>query len=110
MGPALTGGLLSLIGCGLTAIVTNAIIGPNVFSSMLHSIDLYVGIPLFAGFVAYDTHVAIEMYKNKDPDHLGCSANMYLDFMNILVRMIELMSKFKKDWGLFIHNHNKNWF
>lgn len=96
-GPALTGGLLSLIGCGLTAIVTNAIIGPNIFSTMLHSIDLYVGIPLFAGFVAYDTHVAIEMYKRGDPDHLGCSANMYLDFMNILVRMIEIMSKFKKN-------------
>jgi FtsH-binding integral membrane protein len=96
-GPALRGGLLSLLGCGLTSIVMYSLFGPNMFTTIGHSIDLYLGIPLFAGFVAYDTHVAIEMYKQKDPDHLGCSTSMYLDFMNILVRMIEIMSKFKKN-------------
>jgi len=95
-GSALHGGLWGIIGCGLTGIGSTLLFGPNIFSAFMHSIDLYAGIPLFAGFVAYDTHKAIELYNQKDPDHLGCSLNLYLDFMNILVRMIEIMAKLQK--------------
>lgn len=95
-GSALYGGLWGLIGCSLTGIGSTLIFGPNMFSVFMHSIDLYAGIPLFAGFVAYDTHKAIDMYKQKDPDHLGCSVQLYLDFTNLLVRMIEIMAIFNK--------------
>lgn len=95
-GSALHGGLWGLVGCGLTGAVSTMLFGPNMFSMFLHSIDLYAGIPLFAGFVAYDTHKAIDMYNNKDPDHLGCSVQLYLDFTNLLIRFIEIMAILNK--------------
>lgn len=94
-GSTLYGGLWGLIECGFTGLASTFIFGPNMFSVFMHSIDLYAGIPLFAGFVAYDTHKAIDMYKQKDPDHLGCSIQLYLDFVNILIRMIKIMDKLK---------------
>lgn len=97
MGPALYGGLTGLVGCGLVGIGSTLIFGPNIFSIFTHSIDLYAGIPLFAGFIAYDTHKTIEMYNDRDPDHLGCSLQLYLDFINILIRMVEIISKVKDD-------------
>jgi len=96
MGPALYGGLFGLLGCGLIAVVSPIFFGPSNFAMMFHTIDLYAGIPLFTGFIAYDTHVAIAMYNKGNPDHLGCSAKLYLDFINILIRMIEIMSKAKR--------------
>lgn len=95
-GPALSGGLLGLIGCGVTGLISVMIFGPNSLFSALHTIDLYFGIPLFAGFIAYDTHMAIRMYKSGNPDHIGCSTQLYLDFINILIRIIEIMAKAKK--------------
>jgi FtsH-binding integral membrane protein len=95
-GSALYGGLWGLIGCGLTGLGSTLLFGPNTFSVFMHSIDLYAGIPLFAGFVAYDTHKAIDMYRKKDPDHLGCSVQLYLDFTNLLIRMIEIMAILNK--------------
>lgn len=103
LGSALYGNLWGLIGCGLTGIGSTLLFGPNIFSVFMHSIDLYAGIPLFAGFVAYDTHKAIDMYKQKDPDHLGCSVQLYLDFTNLLVRMIEIMAIMNKKIKVVYH-------
>lgn len=89
----LMGGLVGLIGIGLVSIGTQLVIGPNIFSSALHSIDTYGGLVLFMGITAYDTHKAIDRYENKDPDHLGCSVELYLDFVNILIRIMEIMAK-----------------
>lgn len=94
---ALHSGLYGLLGCSLFSLVSLVIYGPNQFSDISHLIDIYAGVPLFAGFIAYDTHKAIEMYSQKNPDHLGCSIHLYLDFMNILIRMIEILHKLKKD-------------
>jgi FtsH-binding integral membrane protein len=94
-GPALAGGLLGLVGTSLVALGSDMVFGPNMFSILVHNLDLYAGIPLFTGFVAYDTHVAMERYRLGDPDHLGTSVQLYLDFMNLLVRMMQIMSRRK---------------
>lgn len=89
----LMGGLVGLVGMGLVGLGSQWMFGPNVFSMALHSIDTYGGLLLFTAITAYDTHKAIDMYEKKDPDHLGCSVNLYLDFMNILIRIMEIMAK-----------------
>jgi FtsH-binding integral membrane protein len=89
-------GVFALVGCGFTGLASTLIFGENTFSIFLHSINVYAGIPIFAGLIAFNTHKAIKMYKNKDPDHLVCSVELYLDFMNILIRIIEIMQKFQK--------------
>jgi len=95
-GPALTGGLFGLIGLQILGLGSYLIIGPNVLYESIHNLDTYGGIVLFSGLTAYNTHEAIEMYKNKNPDHLKCAANFYMDFMNILVRFIGIMGKSKR--------------
>lgn len=96
-GPALSGGLIGLVGTGLVGIGSEMFFGPNMFSALAHNVQLYAGIPLFTAFVAYDTQAAIERFENGDPDHLGCSVSLYLDFMNILIRMMEIVNKMKRD-------------
>jgi len=86
-------GLSGLIGIQLIGLGSYLILGPNILSMSLHSIDTYGGLVLFTGMVAYDTHKAIEMYEQRDPDHLGCAINFYLDFINILIRIMEIMAK-----------------
>jgi len=96
-GPALTGGLLGLVGTSLVGLGSELIMGPNMFSALAHNVDLYMGIPLFTGFVAYDTHVAMERFARGDADHLGASVAFYLDFMNILIRVMEIVGKYQKN-------------
>jgi len=95
----LMGGLMGLVGVSMIGLLSHVFMGPTVFSSALHSIDTYGGLLLFTAMTAYDTHKAVNMYQAKDPDHLGCSVNLYLDFMNMLIRMMEILAK--------VNNNNK---
>lgn len=94
-GPALTGGLTALVGCGLASLGSAYFGGPKELTMLLHSVHLYAGIPLFTGLIAYDTHLAMEKYKEGDPDHLGTSVSLFLDLMNILTRMIQILGRNK---------------
>jgi FtsH-binding integral membrane protein len=93
----LMGGLMGLVGLGVVNLGSVAIFGPNVVSTALHSVDTYGGILLFTGLTAYDTQKAISRYQNRDPDHLGCSVELYLDFMNLFVRIMEIIAKSKNN-------------
>ena len=95
-GPALTGGLFGLVGLQILGLGSYLIIGPNILYESISNIDSYGGIVLFSFLTASNTHDAIEMYKNKDPDHLKCATNFYMDFMNILIRFIGIMAKSKR--------------
>lgn len=89
-------GLTSLIGIQLIGLGSSLIFGPNSFSLMLHNVDIYGGIGLFTLMSIYDAHVARQLYLKGEPDHLGCATSVYLDFMNILIRVMEAMAKAKK--------------
>lgn len=96
-GSILYGGLSGLVGVSLMGLGSNLFFGTNWFGDMTHLISLYGGIPLFTGLIAYDTHKAIEMYESGNPDHLGCSTQLYLDFINLFVRFIEIIGTISKD-------------
>ena len=90
-GRVLSGSLLGLIGIQLAGIVASLVMGPNPFSMMMFKADTYLGILLFTGFIAYDTHVAIKEYENKNADHLGTSVQFLLDIWNLLVRIVSIL-------------------
>lgn len=92
----LFGSLMGLIGLGCINIGSLLIFGPNVVSDALSNIDAYGGVVLFSGIIAYDTHKAIERYEKRDPDHLGCAIELYLDFMNLLVRIMKILADSKR--------------
>jgi FtsH-binding integral membrane protein len=91
-GRILGGSLLGLIGLQLVGLLSFLITGPNAFSSLLFRADNYLGILLFSGFVAYDTHVAIKSYEMGYADHLGISIQFIMNIWNILMRVISIMT------------------
>lgn len=97
-GPMLGTGLMSLLGVGFAGIASDIFLGPSSSLSIaLHNMDLYLGIPLFTGFIAYDTHKAVQMYQERNPDHLVCAVELYLDFINIFIRFVEIIGKSQRD-------------
>lgn len=89
-------GLTSLIGIQFIGLGSSLVFGQNTFSMMLHNVDIYGGICLFTLMSSYDAHMAREMYLKGEPDHLGCATSVYLDFMNLLLRIMEAMAKAKQ--------------
>jgi FtsH-binding integral membrane protein len=92
-GPTLYSCLFGLTGVSLLGLGSSLLIGQNLFASSAHLISLYGGIPLFTGLIAYDTYKAIQMYRLGEPDHLGCSVDLYLSFINLFVRLVEIIAK-----------------
>lgn len=95
-GGPLTGGLLLLIGNGFVAIGAQYFFPASGVAEILHSADVYGGIALFTALTAYQTHVSVAMYQKGDPDHLGCAASVYLDFLNLLIRIAHALAKAKQ--------------
>jgi FtsH-binding integral membrane protein len=89
-------GLTGLVGMGVIGIGAHYFMGPNLLSEALYNVDTYGGIALFTAMTAYDTQLAIDMYKKKNPDHLGCSVALYLDFMNLLIRIMKIVAESKR--------------
>jgi len=90
------GALLGLVGVGLTSVAIGMLSGGSDLFYLLRSIDTYAGLAVFTGLNAVDTHTAIKLFKEKQPDHLACSMNSALNAANIFVRMMEILSKFRR--------------
>ncbi len=92
-GPTLYSSLTGLAGVSLLGLGSSLLFGQNWFGDSAHFISLYGGIPLFTGLISYDTYKAIERYKERDADHLGCSVDLYLNFINLFIRLVEIIAK-----------------
>ena len=91
------GGLGGLIGCSVVGISSHLMFGPNDISSILFNINTYMGIPIFMAISAYDMSRALKMYEDGYPDAIVCATDQYLNYINILIRMIEIYSKIYED-------------
>ena len=60
---------------------------------VLHVCCRYGGVVVFACMTAYDTVVAQQMYANKQPDEVGVSVSLVLDFANLFVRFMKILSE-----------------
>lgn len=88
-------GPLSL-GLGL---VFAASIGSLFFpgSSLLYSVCMYGGLAVFGGFTLYDTQRIVLLAQSQHRyDSLGNSVSIYLNFLNIFIRIASLMSDRKR--------------
>ena len=89
-GPLL-GSLLGVIGLQLAGLGASYFGYGNGLLIMSHNISLYGGLLIFTGFMAYDTHSAIQQYKDGQPDHLSVAMNLFLNFKNLLIRIMQIM-------------------
>lgn len=62
-GPALYTGVIGLVGLQLIGGLSFLAMGPNALTMMLMKADIYVGLGIFTGLVAYDTQLAIKQYE-----------------------------------------------
>jgi len=92
--PILIWGLFILSLVQLLGLMTIFLIGNNIFSNYIHSVDVIYGTLLFTGFIVYDTYKAVKVYtEEKNADHLSCATCLYLDFINVLIRIMEIIAK-----------------
>lgn len=82
---------------GIISIFIQMFFGMNEFTASWFTLDLYLGIVLFAVFIAYDTHKAIDDYKRGNADHLHYAIEFYLDFVNIFFRFLEIFGKRERE-------------
>eukprot|EP00943_MAST-04B_sp_MAST-4B-sp1_P002387 g2387.t1 len=80
LGAPLMGGMFALIGISVLSMFY-----PN---PMLYNINLYGGLGLFTVFIAYDTHLAIEDYKQGQRDPLTHAASFFINFMAVFKRLL----------------------
>jgi FtsH-binding integral membrane protein len=90
-------GMGGLLGAGLGGLVAVSL--GNIFfqSPILFNVWLYGGMALFLGLTLYDLkEVQIRANKSYNFDPMGESIKMYLDFINIFVRMVMILQNRKK--------------
>lgn len=80
---------------GLCTIGITGIIFPSI-GHIWFQPEPYIGILIMSGYNWYDTHCMIKSYNEYKLDPIGHSVNYTLNFMNILIRVIELMSRRNK--------------
>lgn len=90
------GALTGLVGIGIMSILSSLFLGYGSLFHLLNDINVYGGLILFTILNAIDTHNAINMYENKQPDYLSCSIEMMLNALNIFVRVAEILSKIQQ--------------
>lgn len=73
----------------------------NIFlqSPFIHNLWLYGGLVLFSLFVAVDTQIIIERALRGDSDSVHSALDLFLDALNIFVRIMIILSSNKKSSG-----------
>jgi len=59
-------------------------------SSTMHKIILYIGLALFSVYIVYDTNVMLG--RDYQGDYVTGAMDYYLDFINVFVRLVDLMN------------------
>lgn len=71
----------------------------NIFfrSAAVLNFQLYFGLMIFCGFIIFDTQLIIEKRFAGDKDFVGHALELFLDFINVFVRLLIILSKNKEE-------------
>jgi len=91
LGGVLGGGLLLVVVCSLAGLVLPllGVTNPAILGA-LYNINLYLGLGVFSLFIAYDTQRMIEDYRAGNTDHISPALNLFLNVINIFVRLLQI--------------------
>jgi FtsH-binding integral membrane protein len=82
-----------MVGLGAIALASlGALVLPASAAALAHQISYVGGFALFGAFVIYDTHVARSEANRPDFVPINHAMNIYLDALNLLVRLWEFFS------------------
>jgi len=71
----------------------------NIFlwSSALYTVQIYLGLLVFCGFVMFDTQLIVEKALLGSRDYVLHALELFLDFINIFVRLVIILTRNKKN-------------
>lgn len=81
---------------GLSTLVWMSLLNMLLGSVFLFNINVYGGLLLFSGFVIFDTQLIVERADAGDTDFVMHALSLFLDFINIFVRMLIIAAKNSK--------------
>merc|ERR1712065_110162 len=82
---------------GLSALLVLSIANMFVGSSTLFTAQLWGGLVLFSGFVAFDTQLIIMRAESGFRDELSAAIDLFIDVVAIFVRLLIILSKNSKN-------------
>jgi len=88
--------LSAILTSSLSMLCFMSLLNTFMRSYVLFQIDLYFGLVLFCGFVIFDTQLVIEKRITGNEDYIWDSIGLFLDFVNIFVRLVIILTKDKK--------------
>ena len=83
----LLGGLLVLI-FGQFVVLIAGMLGANVGGAM--TVFDWIGVALFSAYVVYDLNRAMRVERTHD-NAIDCAVAIYLDFLNLFLRLLRLL-------------------
>jgi len=94
MGGLLMGGIFFLLATSLAGIFLPMLGVTNpAFLGALYNINVYGGLGIFSLFVAYDTQNMIEQYHAGNNDHITPALNMFINLIQIFIRLLEIFRR-----------------
>jgi len=87
------GGFLSTC---LTMLVIASFANMFFRSAFIFNSEIYLGLLVFSLFVIFDTQMIVEKASLGDKDFIGHSLQLFMDFLNIFIRILLILSKDKK--------------
>jgi len=81
------------LGTSMTLLCLSVFVNALFPSLFMFNIQLYFGLLVFCGFVIFDTQLIIEKAAHGSKDFVSDSLELFLDFVNIFVRLLIILSK-----------------
>lgn len=83
----------STLFAGLIALVLISLVGLFIRSEVYHLAIAWLGILIFSGYVLHDISI-IKTYAFTEDDVPGLALNLFLDFINIFIYVLRIVSRF----------------
>jgi len=87
----------AILSSGFTILCTLSFVNIFARSGSIFNFQLYLGLMVFCGFIVFDTQLIIEKRFTGDQDFVGHALELFLDFINVFVRLLAILSKNKEE-------------
>eukprot|EP00761_Pharyngomonas_kirbyi_P011689 gb/GECH01011715.1/.p1 GENE.gb/GECH01011715.1/~~gb/GECH01011715.1/.p1 ORF type:complete len:248 (+),score=43.42 gb/GECH01011715.1/:1-744(+) len=87
------GGILS---SALTAMAMLSMLGMFISLPFVYALRIYGGLILFSLYIVYDTQLIIEKSNQGSVDYVTHALELFMDLVNVFVRVLIIMAKNKK--------------
>jgi len=85
-----------ILGTSLSSLLVLGLMNMFIRSPLVFNIGLYFGLLVFCGFVIFDTQLIIEKAYSGHKDFVWDALELFLDFINIFIRLLIILTKDKK--------------